>query len=210
MHLLCHYLNIKGYPAFICDYFPNRNSKSYINLDFITPLLTSDIVNDHKECNKNPIVVYPEIISGNPLNADCVVRYLLNYPGLIGGEKDEKYGNCDLIFSYSELIKESLVKFESEIMFMPVCDTNVFYEKSNRKIRRQGSCFYANKYQYHHNGKLFDITNRIIQSKNFKVKSNNKCIELADLNYGLYFIEIQLESKKSSNQNQIFKLIINQ
>jgi uncharacterized repeat protein (TIGR02543 family) len=60
------------------------------------------------------------------------------------------------------------------------------------------------------NFKLFDITNRIIQSKNFKVKSNNKCIELADLNYGLYFIEIQLESKKSSNQNQIFKLIINQ
>ena len=57
------------------------------------------------------------------MNADCVVRYLLNYPGLIGGEKDEKYGNCDLIFSYSELIKESLVKFESEIMFMPVCDT---------------------------------------------------------------------------------------
>ena len=60
------------------------------------------------------------------------------------------------------------------------------------------------------NFKLFDITNRIIQSNNFKVKSNNKCIELADLNYGLYFIEIQLESKKSSNQNQIFKLIINQ
>jgi hypothetical protein len=163
LHLLCHYLNIKGYPAFICDYFSNRSSKSYINLDFITPLLTSDIVNDHKECNKNPIVVYPEIISGNPLNADCVVRYLLNYPGLIGGEKDEKYGNCDLIFSYSELIKESLVKFESEIMFMPVCDTNVFYEKSNRKIRRQGSCFYANKYQSHHSGKLFDVTNNSIE-----------------------------------------------
>ena len=60
------------------------------------------------------------------------------------------------------------------------------------------------------NFKLFDITNRIIQSNNFTVKSNNKCIELADLNHGLFFIEIQLESKKSSNQNQIFKLIINQ
>ena len=60
------------------------------------------------------------------------------------------------------------------------------------------------------NFKLFDITNRIIQSNNFTVNSNNKCIELADLNHGLFFIEIQLESKKSSNQNQIFKLIINQ
>jgi len=59
------------------------------------------------------------------------------------------------------------------------------------------------------NFKLFDITNLIIQSNNFTVKSNNKCIELADLNHGLYFIEIQLESKKSLNQNQIFKLIIN-
>jgi len=34
------------------------------------------------------IAVYPEVVKGNPLNAKKVIRYVLNYPGLIGGDKE--------------------------------------------------------------------------------------------------------------------------
>lgn len=46
------------------------------------------------------IVVYPEIVEGNPLGASRVVRWLLNKPGIIKGSVD--FGADDLFFYFHE------------------------------------------------------------------------------------------------------------
>ncbi len=44
------------------------------------------------------VVVYPEVVSGNPLKARRVVRWVLNNPGLIGGDK--RYADDEMVFVY--------------------------------------------------------------------------------------------------------------
>lgn len=45
------------------------------------------------------VVVYPEIVDGNPLNCEFVVRWLLNRPGVMGG--DVKFSEDEHFFIYS-------------------------------------------------------------------------------------------------------------
>ena len=45
------------------------------------------------------VVIYPEIVGGNPLGCEFVVRWLLNRPGVIGG--DVKFSEDEHFFIYS-------------------------------------------------------------------------------------------------------------
>jgi len=47
------------------------------------------------------VVIYPEIINHNPTNAKHVVRWILNRPGVIGGNPSN-YGENDLIYLFNE------------------------------------------------------------------------------------------------------------
>jgi hypothetical protein len=49
---------------------------------------------------KNAIIIYPEIVSGNPLGGDRVVRWLLHKPGFHSRVVD--YGADDLFFHYQD------------------------------------------------------------------------------------------------------------
>lgn len=152
LHLLCHHLNMKGYPAFLAT-FGEINYKTKPGL--VTPILDEAIIDFHHKNNQNPIVIYPDIVKGNPLNANCVVRYLLNYPGLLGG--DSEFSKDDVIFTYTKKIAQKMGAQDSQILFIPISNTDIFYPPED-DIKRSGSCFYASKYQSFHNGKLFDIT----------------------------------------------------
>ncbi len=44
------------------------------------------------------MVVYPEVIKGNPLGAKHVTRYILNTPGFLGG--DGVFGERDLVYKF--------------------------------------------------------------------------------------------------------------
>lgn len=55
----------------------------------------------HDGYNMNPegIAIYPEITVGNPYGLKKVIRWILNTPGVIGG--DGVYGETDLVYKYA-------------------------------------------------------------------------------------------------------------
>ena len=163
LHLLCHSLNRKGQTAYILLHhlaLPWR--RKLLGPDLLTPILTQEIVNRHFNQGMTPILVYPEVIVGNPYGGPCVVRYVLNYPGHLGGEK--KFDDDELCYSYSGLLAAE-TPFPNNILFLPSCDTQTFYPPTE-EIVRNGTCYYAHKYKKIHDGKTFDITNDSIEIKN--------------------------------------------
>jgi len=64
--------------------------------NFYTPTILS------KFETLNTIVIYPEIVFGNPKKAKYVVRWVLNTPGVINGD-ESTWGENDLIYKYSDL-----------------------------------------------------------------------------------------------------------
>ena len=129
-----------------------------INPELNTPVLTEEVADHHFKKRLTPITVYPETISGNPLGAPCVVRYVLNFPGLLGG--DERYSPDELCVAYSDVLAEMVPDCEMT-MFFPVSDPRIF--RPGPAVKREGSCFYAGKYKYVHGGQLFEITKNSIE-----------------------------------------------
>lgn len=80
------------------------------------------------------IVVYPETVSGNPMKGNVVARYVLNYPGLLGGDKE--YDPKELIFTYSPLYYPG-----THILTVPVIED--FFRDEGR--HRAGGCFWVGK-----------------------------------------------------------------
>lgn len=48
---------------------------------------------------RRDIVIYPEVVSGNPLGADLVVRWILYFPGVLS--RTPRFGPNDLFFHWS-------------------------------------------------------------------------------------------------------------
>jgi hypothetical protein len=63
------------------------------------------------------ILVYPEIVAGNPCYGSRVVRYLLNVPGKLSG--DASYPAGDLVFAYSP----AWAKYaQGRVLYVPVIE----------------------------------------------------------------------------------------
>lgn len=121
VHLLCHYLNKMGEEAYV--FSPETDDKLQ------TPYLTQDIVDRHKRSGQIPIVVYPEVVHGNPLNSQAVVRYILNHPGLLGGPKD--FPPTDMMVFWQEDYVDFSKYPNPSYIWIPSIDTSVFNNKNN-------------------------------------------------------------------------------
>jgi hypothetical protein len=152
LHLLCHHLNIKGYPAFIAN---TKESQYKTNPNLITPIANQKVLELHKNSKKTPIVIYPDIVKGNPLNAKCQIRYLLHYAGLLGGDRD--FRSNELIFTYTKKIWQKMNLENPNVLFIPICDTKIFFPPQKEEERR-GTCFYASKYKLFSGKGTFEIT----------------------------------------------------
>ena len=161
LHLLCHGLNLRGQRAYLLPIHPTdrRERESFCEPSLLTPLLTRKMAKHHAEYGMCPIVIYPEIVVGNPFNSSCVVRYVLNFPGALGGDKI--FNSKELCFGYSKILAAETTDPEN-ILFIPASDTRVFYPKEPEK-KRTGSCFYASKYKKYFNGQLFEITSNSLE-----------------------------------------------
>jgi hypothetical protein len=73
------------------------------------------------------IVIYPEVVFGNPLKAKRVVRYVLNFPGKLGGEK--QYAPGELLIAYSAALATYT---HGKILHLPSIES-FFYSDSTEK-----------------------------------------------------------------------------
>jgi glycosyltransferase involved in cell wall biosynthesis len=93
LHQLCSALNQSGYEAYVVA--------NKLNGELWAPKLTEENKVAHYKANKKPVVVYPEVTRGQPMGLGVPVRYVLNYPGLLGGG-EKNYGGNEIIFTFHQ------------------------------------------------------------------------------------------------------------
>lgn len=135
MHMLCDALNRSGYEAYV--------TASVLSPRLITPRLTDDVMALHQAQKIEPIAVYPEVVSGNPLGANIVARYLLNTPGFIGG--DGIFTENDILFAYTKgLLLPGMP--EENVLFLQPVDLGLFQPPADPSVRIPGKiCFYQGR-----------------------------------------------------------------
>lgn len=100
LHRLAHNLTLLGEEAILVS-----NSKH--------PDWLGKIQHDSEPRDPNGVAIYPEIACGNPYEMKTVVRWILNTPGVMGG--DGVFEPTDLVYKYANYFKapdETKVKGE--------------------------------------------------------------------------------------------------
>lgn len=93
------------------------------------------VITQSNPANDDDIVIYPEIIPGNPLEGKVVVRYVLCFPGTIGG--NIQYDPKEIVFTYSPLYY-----LNAPVLTVPTIEENIFYDYG---LEREGGCFWVGK-----------------------------------------------------------------
>lgn len=145
LHYLCHLINSLGRKAYIfrpelvyqsMGYRGEFNSvKSDAFSRIYAPVCTSFPT-------KKSIIIYPEVVEGNPLGADNVVRWLLYKPGAFTGVI--KYGLDDLIFTYQDAFDSSELTQPRGGNLYVLYYLNDVYKQTNFG-KRKGTCFLIKK-----------------------------------------------------------------
>lgn len=157
LHQLCDRLNNLGYNAYLWPFFKPI-------LDFTHPFKTLYLFMKYFRKSikygfkKNPklnilmasyqdledaIVVYPEVVSGNPLKAHNVVRWLLHKPGFNNGGKID-FGVDDLFFYYDKSFDDSRYNKHPENHLHIVSQRSDIYKITNNE-KREGFCYLLRK-----------------------------------------------------------------
>lgn len=107
-------------------YFKKFKTHSGMNV----PVLNSEIPNDM-------IIIYPEVISGNPMNAKNVVRWLLHKPGFFG--VGGNYSENDEFFFFNEVCRDDKTYIPKDnLLYIFWLREDIYYDCSGGQ--RSGSC----------------------------------------------------------------------
>lgn len=137
MHYLCHVLNLSGREAYI-------HASGAVNPELKTPALDAGVRERHRALGKVPIAVYPEVVSGNPLLAAVVARFMLNFEKFITG-KDMQASPDDLMFYYAARLAEAQGFPDGDLLCLPTIDIELFAGGAPAVVR-EGSYLYHNRY----------------------------------------------------------------
>jgi hypothetical protein len=122
LHYLCHTLNELGIKSWVAIHGPANVDEQLINPSLNTPVLDRSILDEHRALNAPTIAIYPESVAGNPLNASVTVRWILNFPGLLGGET---HYLDEIVIAYSAVLSRSYAALGNDrvpVLFFPVID----------------------------------------------------------------------------------------
>ena len=148
LHHFCHQLNEAGQEAYVSC--PVTNPAW--NESHHAPPLEGDWT-----------AIYPETICGNPWNAPRVVRWVLNVPGHLGGDK--VYDPAELVFVWHPMFMEAP---PDRMLMLPTYDLRTYVD---RHQRRRGAVFYVGKDQQRRKmPRATEITRRV--KRNARLLSN--------------------------------------
>jgi hypothetical protein len=133
MHKLCDMLNSNGSEAYLMPI--HIKDDFYTCSDYNTPLITQEILNDLD----NTVVIYPEGIQGNPLNAKNVVRWIL---GPFDQQAAETYSKSDLVYWYMDYYYNDYLGQKDNQLFILEFHSDIF---TNMNYERKGSCYTIRK-----------------------------------------------------------------
>ena len=146
LHELVNTLNQLGERAFVWPAAPSHRQRRLTRLkhmffpppfalspDLDTPLATS------ADLTASSIVIYPEIVLGNPLKATNVVRWLLYEPGL---RNPYEFGPDDIFFRVGEM--SDLPAVTGGAPDLSMWKVNRVYHNENREDRN-GVCYIVRK-----------------------------------------------------------------
>lgn len=191
LHKLSDLLNKAGVSSFIFPYFDNtqENSKEAlqcnreylqakllkaknsfeINSAFTTSLLEDASLLDDLD---KWAVVYPEVVSGNPLGAKNVIRWFLHYPGFHTGITN--YGDKELYFKVSSGMQDFHYKNSktSNIVLKFLHYPLDLYNLDNVSRQRKGTAYCL------HKGKSKEIQHDLSDSVLIDGKSHKEVAEI--------------------------------
>jgi glycosyltransferase involved in cell wall biosynthesis len=137
LHMLCDALMRSGYEAYV--------SAGVVDPRLMTPRLTGDVIALHKSQGIEPVVVYPEVMDGNPVGGNVVVRYLLNHPGFL--REVSPFGEDDILFSYTRALLQPGMS-EDRVLYMPAVDLSIFRPPADPATRTAGKvCYYQGRHR---------------------------------------------------------------
>ncbi|HUZ09428.1 MAG TPA: hypothetical protein VMU76_04600 [Acidimicrobiales bacterium] len=113
LHRLCDRLNALGHEAFVV---PLGSAEGITRTGWRTPLWDRGTLDD-------AVLVYPEIVTGNPLLGRRIVRWLLHRPSWFTGEGMSE-GPDDLVVTFDTQIAP-----EWPVLRVPLVDPTVFFPK---------------------------------------------------------------------------------
>jgi O-antigen biosynthesis protein len=91
---------------------------------------------------KIPIAIYPESVTGNPLGCSLTIRWILNLPGILGGE--HQFNDTD-IWSYSRNLSDEYFKctgIKSSVVFIPALELEEFSALKEKSAETRNSASY--------------------------------------------------------------------
>lgn len=137
LYRLCDELNRRGYPSFMTG---GKETASHLQAPLLDTAVAEEI------CAQGYTAIYPETIPGNPLQAPSVIRWVLNRPGLLGG--DEVYPESERVFYYSDVFRPYIKNRVIGKLYMPTIDESLFYCDDPDLSNRSLECFYIGKSQW--------------------------------------------------------------
>jgi hypothetical protein len=157
LHQLCDRLNKLGYEAYLWPSFkPSLNfsnpfKAAYLFFRYFRKNIKYGFRKDPKlntptasyQDLENAVIVYPEVVVGNPLQAQKVVRWLLHKPGFNNGGKID-FGVEDLFFYYDKAFDDSRFNVYPDNHLYIVTQRSDVYKVTNLS-KREGTCYLLRK-----------------------------------------------------------------